>query len=185
MSTYFNSLDYVAQKRYLSKLKIGDNTLQDPYAIEESLWSEDMRNWPDLQFGDIYSYLINTEGCYTKEKLKAYKSLEAYNYFYNGYVRTVYFHLSEKYGIHKAKVNPSQKAAVNCHEPWVILCMETGSVITGHCTCMAGYVCILSVRSLFNVIYILSIGLGKCVVMLLHFFSRLRQHADLATLSHL
>ena len=90
MSNYLNALDYVVQKRYLTKLKIDGCTL-DPYAIEESLWSEDMSNWPDLQFGDIYRYFINTEGCYTKEKLKAYKSLEAYNYFYNGYVRTVYF----------------------------------------------------------------------------------------------
>ena len=109
-----------------------------PLSIEESLWSEDMSKWPDLQFGDIYTYLINTEGCYTKEKLKAYKSLEAYNYFYNGYVQTVYFHLSGKFGIHKARVNPSQKAAENYHEPWVIICMQSGSVMTAHCTCMAG-----------------------------------------------
>ena len=96
-----------------------------------------MTKWPDLQFGDIYTYLINIEGCYTKENLKAYKSLEAYNYFYNGYVRTVYFHLSGKFGIHKAKVNPSQQAADNYHEPWVILCLKKTSVITAHCTCMA------------------------------------------------
>ena len=72
-----------------------------------------------------------------KRKFKAYKSLEAYNYFYNGYVRTVYFHSSGKFGIHKAKVNPSQQAADNYHEPWVILCLEITSVITAHCTCMA------------------------------------------------
>jgi len=58
----------------------------------KSLWSEDMSNWQDLQFDDIYTYPINTEGCYTKEKIKAYKFLEAYNYFYNGYVCTVYFY---------------------------------------------------------------------------------------------
>ena len=135
---YFNQLSYIAQKRYLTKLNIDGCIIEDPYSIEESLWSEDMTKWPDLQFGDIYTYLINTKGCYTKESLKAYKSLEAYNYFYNGYVRTVYFHSSGKFGIHKAKVNPSQKAADSYHEPWVILCLETSSVITAHCTCMAG-----------------------------------------------
>ena len=138
MSSYFNSLSYIAQKPYLTKLNINGYTLEDPYAIEGSLWSEDMSKWPDLQFSDIYMYLVDTEGYYTKEKLKAYKSLEAYNYFHNGYVRTVYFYLSGKFGIHKAKVNPSQKAAENYHEPWVIICMQSGSVMTAHCTCMAG-----------------------------------------------
>ena len=90
MSSYFNLLSYITQKRHLTKLNIDECTLQDPYTIEESLWSEDMSKWPDLQFVDIYTYLVDTEGCYTKEKLKAFKSLEAYNYFYNGYVRTVY-----------------------------------------------------------------------------------------------
>ena len=96
------------------------------------------RHFEYRPFGDIYTYLINTEGCYTKEKLKAFRSLEAYNYFYNGYVRTVYFYLSGRFGILKAKVNPSQKAAENYHEPWIIICMESGSVMTAHCTCMAG-----------------------------------------------
>ena len=138
MSSYSNLLNYITQKRYLTKLNIDGCTLQDPYAIEESLWSEDMSKWPDLQFGDIYTYLVDTEGCYTKEKLKAFKSLETYNYFYNGYVQTIYFYLSGKFGIHKAKVNPSQKASENYHEPWVIICMDSGSVMTAHCTCMAG-----------------------------------------------
>ena len=138
MSSYFNLLDYIAQKCYLTKLNIDGCTLQDLYAIEESLWLQDMSKWPDLQFGDIYTSLVDTEGCYTKEKLKAFKSLEAYNYFYNGYVRTVYFYLSGKFDIHKPKVNPSQKAAENYHEPWVIICMDNGSVMTAHCTCMAG-----------------------------------------------
>ena len=33
--------------------------------------------------------LIDTKGMFTKESLKAYKTLEAYNY-YNGYVQIVY-----------------------------------------------------------------------------------------------
>ena len=31
----------------------------------------------------LYTYLIDTRGQYTIESLKAYKSLEAYNFFYN------------------------------------------------------------------------------------------------------
>ena len=49
---YFNQLSYIAQKRYLTKLNIDGCIIEDPYSSEESLWSEDMTKWPDLQFGD-------------------------------------------------------------------------------------------------------------------------------------
>ena len=58
----------------------------DPYGIDEKKWVNDVTTWPDLQFGDIYTYLIDMKGTYTQETLKAYKSIEAYN---KGYVQTV------------------------------------------------------------------------------------------------
>ena len=70
--------------------------------------------------------------------LKAYKSLQAYNYFFKGYVRTVLFYLWGDFGVLKAKVNPSQRSADNCQEAWVALSMSDGSVKTAHWTCMAG-----------------------------------------------
>ena len=72
----------------LQKLRIGGIGLPDPFGIDEGLWSEYVKRWPTMEFGDLYSYLVNTEGTYRQESLKAYKSLvEAYNYFFNGYVR--------------------------------------------------------------------------------------------------
>ena len=44
-------------------------------------WREEVHFLPDLCFADIFIYLINTPNDYTKENLKAYKSLEAYNLF--------------------------------------------------------------------------------------------------------
>ena len=32
----------------------------------------DVTKWPSIDFGDVYSYLIETTGPFTKEKLKAY-----------------------------------------------------------------------------------------------------------------
>ena len=48
-----------------------------------------------------------------KQNLRAYKSLEVYNYFYNGYVRTVWYHCisSSTVCILKAIVNSNQKSA--------------------------------------------------------------------------
>ena len=65
-----------------------------------------MTQWPELQFGDVYTNLINMEGQFTKEKLKAYKSLDAYNYFYNGYVRTVFFVILEILALSRLELIP-------------------------------------------------------------------------------
>ena len=39
---------------------------------------------------DKYVYLIDSPGSYTRETMKAYSSLEAYQQFFNGWVRTCY-----------------------------------------------------------------------------------------------
>ena len=103
ISKYFTSLEFTARKRYLEKLKVDGRELDDPFRIDEDQWSEDLTQWPELEFGDLYTYLIDSEGVYTKEKLKAYKSLDAYNYYHNGYVRTVYHFAADEWSILKAK----------------------------------------------------------------------------------
>ena len=105
-SKYFTSLNYSSRKQYLEKLKINGQVLKDPYSIDEVNWSEDMTQWPELQFGEVYTNLINMEGQFTKEKLKAYKSLDAYNYFYNGYVRTVFFVILEILALSRLELIP-------------------------------------------------------------------------------
>ena len=64
--------------------------LEDPYALSEEAWSDDFTKSPNVELGDIYNYLIDSKGRYTKESLKAYKSVEAYNYYISGHVRTVF-----------------------------------------------------------------------------------------------
>ena len=141
-SSYFESLDYASQKRYVEKLKMREVEIPDPYSIADDLWVDNPAKWPNLEFGDIYVYLINTKGMYTKESLKAYKSLEAYNYFYNGYVQTVHHYtLTQGICVLKARVNPSQKAPDKGHLAWMVV--NSGSDLEcciqgGHCTCMAG-----------------------------------------------
>ena len=139
-STYVCSLDYAAQKRYWEKLTFDGEVLPDPYTISEDHWVDDVPKWPNVEFGDLYVYLVDTKGLSTKDKLKAYKSLEAYNYFHNGYVRKVYHYKCESRPLVllKARVNPSQKSADDNHEAWAIVSKESGSIKAAHCKCMAG-----------------------------------------------
>ena len=50
----------------------------DPYTFSHEEWSSDISYWPEVEYLDIYNYLINTRSPYTKDELKAYKSLEGW-----------------------------------------------------------------------------------------------------------
>uniref|UniRef100_A0A1X7T682 Uncharacterized protein n=1 Tax=Amphimedon queenslandica TaxID=400682 RepID=A0A1X7T682_AMPQE len=75
--------------RYETKISLlydsGPNVV-DPYMIPKEQWIDDPMKWPSLEFALIYTYHIGFPGLFTKEKLKAYKSLKAYNY----YIRYMY-----------------------------------------------------------------------------------------------
>ena len=141
VSINLSMLDYEAKKRYKEKLSTKSEILPDPYSLFEEEWIDNITKWTSIEFSDVYNYLINSTGHYTKDSLKVYKFLEVYNYFVSVHVQTVYFHKSSeqsKYAILMAKVNPSQKSAANAHKAWVITCKEDGQMMSGHCTCMAG-----------------------------------------------
>ena len=52
----------------------GASNLPGPYFMHDG-WLNDPSQWPDLEtFGDIYHYLINTPGMFSRASMKAYKS---------------------------------------------------------------------------------------------------------------
>jgi hypothetical protein len=81
ISDYVKKLPLEARKRYVVKLlyNYGRCMLPDPYLIK-STWNDDPSLWPHIEFGHVYCYLIDTPGIFTKESLKAYKSLDAYRF---------------------------------------------------------------------------------------------------------
>ena len=92
MSSYFDTLDRQGKDRYQRKPEVvGLSLKDDPFTAGTSeKWHSDMVNWPKIEYGHIFSYFISRPGTYTQEQLLSSKRLEAYNYFQNGYTRTVF-----------------------------------------------------------------------------------------------
>ncbi|XP_047140341.1 uncharacterized protein LOC124815619 [Hydra vulgaris] len=75
--------------------------------------------------------------------MKAYKSLEAYNFFVCGHVQDVYCNIVKEdvqFCFVKSKVLPSQRQGqkTKLYDVWVALNKVDGWILTGNCTCMAG-----------------------------------------------
>ena len=89
-SDYYKSLNNEDQINYKKKLTLKSGLLPDPYIFTN--WQDDVRLLPDIGMADIYLYLIETPSLFTHEKLKCYKSLDAYNFFLCGHVQDVFYH---------------------------------------------------------------------------------------------
>jgi hypothetical protein len=140
MASYnVDELDAEAKKRYKGKLEM-IGMIKCPYMLLGDVWANDPTKWPALEYPEVYSYLIETPGVFTKEAMNNRKSLEAHNQFRSGWVRTI-FHYdipATKFVIMKANVNPSQRLNDEPQTPWVAINRVTTSVMNAHCTCMAG-----------------------------------------------
>ena len=76
--------------RYREKLKLAPvEQLPDPYTLKEK-WINDISSLPETTRRDVTEYLLDTPSAYTKESIKAYKSLEVYDYFVCGHVQNCY-----------------------------------------------------------------------------------------------
>ena len=119
---------------------------EDPYCYFEKKTivpvSVEWTSWPDVTYPDIYNYLIVTPGM-THEQLKAYKSLDGFNFYINGKVSSVrvtelpHITTQPKHNLFTALVQHSQTVSAPALRVWVGI-KESGEVICTHCTCMAG-----------------------------------------------
>ena len=91
-SEYYLNLGSEDKKRYKEKLTLSNRKLLRDSNVLDVGWKEEVHYLLNLCFADIFIYLINTPSDYTKENLKAYQSLEAYNFFIFGHVHDVLYH---------------------------------------------------------------------------------------------
>lgn len=84
-SNYADSLD--ESNRAIYKSKIDDCAGIDPYEIPYETCEADWNLFPNIQHGDIVNYLVFSTSSATLQQMKAFKSMEAHNFFTSGFVK--------------------------------------------------------------------------------------------------
>ena len=93
---YFNELGKEDKIRHKEKITLSDRTtITDPYGLWNN-WKNNISLLPGISWAHIYNYLINMPSAFTHENLKAYKSLEAFNFFVCNHVQNVFYHSISK-----------------------------------------------------------------------------------------
>lgn len=140
LSEYVRSLTVRDRDNYFKKLTLTNGTrLVDPYTLTQ--WMDELTGLPPVEWPDIYTYLIEKPSVYSKDKLRAYKSLDAYNYVLNGHVQVLkYKDLTDEFCVVRSEVLPSQRQGqkTTMYQAWVIVNRRNNYVLTANCTCMAG-----------------------------------------------
>ena len=111
------------------------NTI-DPRSIEEGKWSADVKEWPNMDLGKIFSYIIANKE-HELEYVGRYKTKKAYSYYSSGFVDIVKTYKNEDIKLIKSRVTPSQSVRNEPHDVWIGISVE-GDIICGWCNCIAG-----------------------------------------------
>ena len=142
-SSYFESITNTDEVDYKTKLTLSTGELlSDPFTVK--IWKCDESLLSDISCPDIYNYLIEYPSVFSKDSLKAYKSLEGYTFFISGHVQEVYYQDSsptnQEFCFIKSEVLSSQRQSLKqkLYEVWICIHKQKGWILIANCTCMAG-----------------------------------------------
>lgn len=84
--SYFEDLVGPARARYTAKVAMCEGV--DPYTLRIGKDAiADAELLPSTTYPDIYNYLVLATNYATQEEMRAYKSLDAHNFFTSGFVK--------------------------------------------------------------------------------------------------
>ncbi|XP_041955495.1 uncharacterized protein LOC121714280 [Alosa sapidissima] len=132
------TFDSLSRERYLAKIALIGGV--DPYTtpVDGMVALTAAVRYPNVEYHDVYHYLVNTPSPYTGADLKAYKSLDAFNFVINGWVRNILVQeTADDIFATTASVFHSQYLNKEPLKAW-LAAKTDGTIITAHCTCKAG-----------------------------------------------
>ena len=106
--------------------------------LKNVIWSSDLRQMPELSFIQLYDYLVVITEKYTNSVLKriSYKKLKAFNFFYEGFIKSLEVANSVEFVYMHAKVKASMKSSL--YKVIIKFSYKTNDIIAAACTCPAG-----------------------------------------------
>ncbi len=125
-SPYCMNLEPVSRNRY--KELVNRYVGRDPFLMKMSEFSVELEDLPTVEAVDITNYLVLQTSYYTRQQMKAYTSLEAYNFFVSGWVHnlgTKRLHDDNRLCF---KLNHPQRSGETPLKTWIIA-EEDGEVI--------------------------------------------------------
>ncbi|KAH7935896.1 hypothetical protein HPB52_014724 [Rhipicephalus sanguineus] len=124
------------RRRY--HIKVAKCGSDDPLALSDDQFTNDVGCYPSVDRADINDYLVHGTSFVTREQLKSYKSLEAHNYVTSGLVEPPRVKtLRDGNIVVLSEVRHSQAFKEKPLLPWLLI-KPDGEVLCAHCTCMAG-----------------------------------------------
>ena len=100
----------------------------DPYCVREVEFGSDATTWPPVEHVDVINYLIFTPSAYTSEQLKKYKSLDAYKFFQDGWIKKIVYNKFEDLQLLLAKVDsPVLQSCTSYSRPSIRVRASCGS----------------------------------------------------------
>lgn len=128
------------KEEYVRRLRV-HNIKTDPNTIKDSDWLNNVREWPEIDEGKTFSYILRVKAV-DVDYIGAYKDQKAYSYWKSGFVDAVYVSKCSSNANHyflKGHVCPSQRLRNDDYR--VILFVEgkqDPKILTSWCTCTAG-----------------------------------------------
>lgn len=161
----FSDPNLMMWEHNLNEIKRGDITVPLPSAVDG--WEDDVKKWPRITYGNIFSYFVDSVACDGKA-MSNLKSSEAYQYLHSDKVGRVLFKdVGNDLAYLKADIEPSQSLHVTHHKAWVLVSV-TGEVQTAGCSCIAGpgRSCSHAAALLWKVSKVRTIKGTKCIIVL-------------------
>jgi hypothetical protein len=94
--------------------------IDDPRSFKDEVWSSDVKNWPTVDLGQIFSFVLSRKE-QDMDFVVHYKTQKAYSYYQSGFVDTIYFTSLNGTKVVNSRVSSSQSIRIEAHDVWIAL----------------------------------------------------------------